>query len=123
MVTVLACASIEFSTNSAIAFKGLLCESAMMRIAFQSSPIFSLPQAAVPEPREVFFATPRPTRPTAAAVSDCSSSPMLVIVSSLPPLPLPGDLHPTEPLQRAVHAPSAALRFPLLVGIERHRSC
>ena len=43
MVMVFACASIEFSTNSAIAFKGLLCESAMMRIAFQSSPILSLP--------------------------------------------------------------------------------
>src|SRR6267142_3349031 len=38
-----ACASILFSMNSAIAFKGLLCESAMMRIAFQSSPIRSLP--------------------------------------------------------------------------------
>jgi hypothetical protein len=29
------------------AFKGLLCESAMMRIAFQSSPIFSLPPSLV----------------------------------------------------------------------------
>jgi hypothetical protein len=36
-------ASIEFSTNSAIAFKGLLCESAMIRMAFQSSPIRSFP--------------------------------------------------------------------------------
>src|SRR5580765_436352 len=32
-----------FSTNSAIALSGLLCESAMIRIAFQSSPILSLP--------------------------------------------------------------------------------
>src|SRR4051812_40082186 len=32
-----------FSTNSAIAFKGLLCESAIIRIAFQSSPMRSLP--------------------------------------------------------------------------------
>src|SRR5208283_2019578 len=40
---VLACASMLFSTNSAIAFRGLLCERAMMRIAFQSSPIRSLP--------------------------------------------------------------------------------
>ena len=38
-----ACASIEFSTNSAIAFNGLLCESAIIRIAFQSSPMRSLP--------------------------------------------------------------------------------
>ena len=32
-----------FSTNSAIALSGLLCDSAIMRIAFQSSPIRSLP--------------------------------------------------------------------------------
>src|SRR5476651_2201158 len=32
-----------FSTNSAMAFSGLLCDSAIMRIAFQSSPIRSLP--------------------------------------------------------------------------------
>src|SRR5271165_5917610 len=43
MVMVLAWASMLFSTNSAIAFKGLLCERAMIRIAFQSSPIRSLP--------------------------------------------------------------------------------
>src|SRR5215469_9896509 len=43
MVIVLAWASMPFSTNSAIAFNGLLCERAMMRIAFQSSPILSLP--------------------------------------------------------------------------------
>src|SRR6185437_1097757 len=43
IVIVLACASIEFSTNLVIAFRGLLCDSAMMRIAFQSSPIRSLP--------------------------------------------------------------------------------
>src|SRR5258708_32092164 len=41
----LACASMLFSTNSATALSGLLCESAMMRIAFQSSPILSLPRA------------------------------------------------------------------------------
>jgi hypothetical protein len=35
MVTAWACASIAFSTNSAIAFNGLLCESAMIRMAFQ----------------------------------------------------------------------------------------
>src|SRR5580765_8832529 len=35
-----------FSTNSAIALSGLLCESAMIRIAFQSSPILSLPPSA-----------------------------------------------------------------------------
>jgi hypothetical protein len=39
----LAWASMLFSTNSAIAFKGLLCESAMFRIAFQSCPIRRLP--------------------------------------------------------------------------------
>ena len=43
MVMVFAWASIEFSTNSAIAFRGLLCESAMIRIAFQSSPMRSFP--------------------------------------------------------------------------------
>src|SRR5215831_2880947 len=43
ITTVLACASMLFSTNSAIAFRGLLWESAMMRIAFQSSPIRNLP--------------------------------------------------------------------------------
>jgi len=32
-----------FSTNSAMAFRGLLSESAMMRMAFQSSPMRSLP--------------------------------------------------------------------------------
>ena len=32
-----------FSTNSAMAFSGLLCESAMIRMAFQSSPIRNLP--------------------------------------------------------------------------------
>jgi len=45
-VFVLARASMLFSTNSAIAFSGLLCDSAMMRIAFQSSPILSLPPSA-----------------------------------------------------------------------------
>jgi hypothetical protein len=32
-----------FSTNSAMAFKGLDCDSAMIRMAFQSSPIRNLP--------------------------------------------------------------------------------
>src|SRR5258708_23249649 len=45
MVMSLACASMLFSTNSATALSGLLWESAMMRIAFQSSPILSLPCA------------------------------------------------------------------------------
>jgi hypothetical protein len=35
-----------FSTSSAIAFSGLLCDRAMIRIAFQSSPIRSLPFAS-----------------------------------------------------------------------------
>src|ERR1700722_9385505 len=43
MAMVLAWASMLFSTNSAMALSGLLCESAMIRIAFQSSPIRSLP--------------------------------------------------------------------------------
>src|ERR1700722_11156010 len=43
MVMVLARASMLFSTNSAMAFSGLLCESAMIRMAFQSSPIRNLP--------------------------------------------------------------------------------
>ena len=34
-----------FSTNSATALSGLLCDRAMMRIAFQSSPILSLPRS------------------------------------------------------------------------------
>src|SRR5215469_15013294 len=43
MTMVLACASMLFSTSSAMALSGLLCESAMMRMAFQSSPIRNLP--------------------------------------------------------------------------------
>src|SRR5258705_1348792 len=43
MAMVFACASMEFSTNSAMALSGLLCERAMIRIAFQSSPIRNLP--------------------------------------------------------------------------------
>jgi len=39
-----------FSTNSAIAFSGLLCDSAMIVIAFQSSPIFSRPRVLVGSP-------------------------------------------------------------------------
>ena len=38
-------ASMLFSTNSAMALSGLLCESAIIRIAFQSSPIRNLPLA------------------------------------------------------------------------------
>jgi hypothetical protein len=45
MVTARAFASMLFSTSSAIALSGLLWESAMMVIAFQSSPILSLPRA------------------------------------------------------------------------------
>src|ERR1700687_1320364 len=43
MAMVLACASMQFSTNSAMALSGLLCDRAMIRIAFQSSPIRNLP--------------------------------------------------------------------------------
>src|ERR1700693_3414653 len=43
MAMVLARASMQFSTNSAMALSGLLCERAMIRIAFQSSPIRKLP--------------------------------------------------------------------------------
>jgi len=46
IVTSVAWASMQFWTNSAIAFSGWLCESAMIRIAFQSSPILSLPLSA-----------------------------------------------------------------------------
>src|SRR5438552_13939374 len=45
MVTEDAFASMLFSTSSAIAFNGLLCDKAMMVMAFQSSPILSLPRA------------------------------------------------------------------------------
>src|SRR5215472_10888781 len=45
MTMVLAFASILFSTSSAMALRGLLCDSAMMRIAFQSSPIRNLPRS------------------------------------------------------------------------------
>src|ERR1700693_5068548 len=43
MAMVLACASMQFSKNFAMALRGLLCERAMIRIAFQSSPIRNLP--------------------------------------------------------------------------------
>src|SRR5450755_2618791 len=43
MTIVLAFASMLFSTNSAMALSGLLCDRAMIRMAFQSSPILSLP--------------------------------------------------------------------------------
>jgi hypothetical protein len=45
IVTERAPASMLFSTNSATAFSGLSCESAMIVIAFQSSPMRSLPRA------------------------------------------------------------------------------
>src|SRR5450755_486314 len=45
MTIAAACASMLFSTNSAMALSGLLCDRAMIRIAFQSSPILSLPAA------------------------------------------------------------------------------
>lgn len=43
MMIALARASMLFSTNSAMAFKGFAWESAMMRMAFQSSPIRNFP--------------------------------------------------------------------------------
>jgi hypothetical protein len=46
-----ALASMLFSTSSAIAFRGLLCDSAIMVIAFQSSPILSRPRVLVGSPR------------------------------------------------------------------------
>src|SRR5215469_12702211 len=57
ITTVLACASILFSTNSAIAFRGLLWESAMMRMAFQSSPIRNLPFSDMFRLAVLFFVT------------------------------------------------------------------
>jgi hypothetical protein len=48
MVMVFASASMQFSTNSAIALSGLLCDSEIMQIAFQSSPIRSLPLSLFP---------------------------------------------------------------------------
>src|SRR6516164_10599544 len=47
IVTVRALASMLFSTSSAIAFRGLLCDSAIMVIAFQSSPVLSRPRLLV----------------------------------------------------------------------------
>src|SRR5215467_12000962 len=44
MVMFRAEASMLFSTNSATAFNGFCCESAMIVIAFQSSPMRSLPE-------------------------------------------------------------------------------
>jgi hypothetical protein len=46
-----------FSTNSAIAFRGLLWESAMMRMAFQSSPIRNLPFSDMFSRAVPFFVT------------------------------------------------------------------
>ena len=43
MLTDWAWASMLFSTNSAMALRGLACERAMIRMAFQSSPIRNLP--------------------------------------------------------------------------------
>src|SRR5438034_8412611 len=57
MAMVLACASMLFSTNSAIALSGLLCENAMIRIAFQSSPIRNLPLSDSFDFAALIFAT------------------------------------------------------------------
>src|SRR5882724_6263041 len=57
MAMVLACASMLFSTNSAMALSGLLCESAMIRIAFQSSPIRNLPLSDFFDLAALVFAT------------------------------------------------------------------
>ncbi len=71
---VAAFASTLFSTNSAIAFKGLLCESAMMRIAFQSSPILSLPRSAALLLRGTFDFDPCAARLPGSEDSDGSCS-------------------------------------------------
>ena len=47
---------------SEVAFSGLRCESAMMRIALQSFPIFSRPRSAFLGPREAYFEMRRPAR-------------------------------------------------------------
>src|SRR5207249_11681821 len=57
MAMVLACASMLFSTNSAMALSGLLCDSAMMRMAFQSSPIRNLPLSDSFDLAALVFAT------------------------------------------------------------------
>src|SRR5882762_1161135 len=57
MEMVLACASMLFSTSSAMALSGLLCESAMIRIAFQSSPIRNLPLSDSFDLAALIFAT------------------------------------------------------------------
>jgi len=44
IVTLVAQASMEFSTNSAMAFSGFDCDRAMIVIAFQSLPMRSLPR-------------------------------------------------------------------------------
>jgi hypothetical protein len=49
-------ASMLFSTNSATAFKGFCCESAMIVIAFQSSPILSRPAFFI----RIVYGTRRP---------------------------------------------------------------
>jgi hypothetical protein len=50
IVMVRALASMLFSTSSAIAFNGLLCDSAIMVMAFQSSPIFNRPRVLAGSP-------------------------------------------------------------------------
>jgi len=47
----------QFSTNSAMALSGLLCESAMIRMAFQSSPIRNLPPSGSFDLAALIFAT------------------------------------------------------------------
>jgi hypothetical protein len=46
IVTARALASMLFSTSSAMAFRGFDWDSAMMVMAFQSSPILNLPRAS-----------------------------------------------------------------------------
>src|SRR5438874_10872071 len=57
MAMVLACASMLFLTNSAMALSGLLCDSAIMRMAFQSSPIRNLPLSDSFDLAALVFAT------------------------------------------------------------------
>src|SRR5713101_3486045 len=77
MAMVLACASMLFSTNSAMALSGLLCESAMIRIAFQSSPIRNLPLSDFFDLAALVFATV--TRNSTGRVQEMDPLPQPVI--------------------------------------------
>src|SRR6266436_8697576 len=77
MAMVLACASMLFSTNSAMALSGLLCESAMIRIAFQSSPIRNLPLSDLFDLAALVFATV--TRNSTGRVQERDHRPQPVI--------------------------------------------